>query len=217
VWVRHVTALTVVALAAVVASVAGASSQAALRVPGRADLFYAGLMRVPVPGLASGGILPVLYRLPSGRQRVLTVTHTAGTLTWGAGSTRFDADGTLTGELNGGATNVTGYRGISGIHVRKDQLFLAGVFLDNAAPKRPAPARLSLPNASSLATLAPKLQQIFPIGDGRTSSGALQRFTVPAGATRLYLGYVDAASFSGKPGYYADNTGSITATVQVSH
>ena len=57
---------------------------------------------------------------------------------------------------------------------------------------------------------------MFPIGDGRTTSGTLQRFTVPAGATRLYLGYVDADGFSGSPGFYDDNTGSIRVTFAVS-
>lgn len=204
-------------LAATGAALAGAASEASLTVPSKADLYYAGLATVPSPGLQNGGGLPVLYRLPSGAHRVLTVSATRGTLNWGPGSPNFGADGDQTGNTLGGVTNISGYRGLSGIHMRRDQLFLAGVFLGASAPKPPAPPRLSEANASSAAALAPRLQQVFPIGDGRTSSGTVQRFTVPAGATRLYLGYTDADGFSGPPGFYDDNTGSIRAVLEVTH
>jgi hypothetical protein len=38
---------------------------------------------------------------------------------------------------------------------------------------------------------------------------------VPAGATRLYLGFVDAFSFHGAPGYHDDNSGSLEATFHI--
>jgi hypothetical protein len=60
--------------------------------------------------------------------------------------------------------------------------------------------------------LSPLIQQTFFIGNGRTSSGAVQTFHVPAGATRLYLGFADAVSFVGTPCCYGDNSGSLTAT-----
>lgn len=198
------------------AAAAVGTAQGTVTVPSKADLFYAGLGAVPSPGLENGGVLPVVERLPSGADRVLTITHAAGSLNWGPGSPDFGADGDLTGNTLGGVTNVKGYRGISGIHMLKDQLFLAGVFLGNAQQKEPAPARLSMADASTAATLAPRLQQVFPIGDGHTTAGALQRFKVPAGATRLYLGYVDADGFSGTPGFYADNTGSLRVIFVVS-
>jgi hypothetical protein len=214
---RYLVALPLVVAALVVGTTsAGASPQAAASVPSTSDPFYAGLAAVPVPGLQDGGTLPSIVAVPRGGHHVLTVVHTAGTLNWGPGSPTFSADGDLTGNTLGGVTNINGYRGISGISAGKDQLFLAGVFLGAAPPKAPAPPRLHVANASAPATLAPRLRQAFPIGDGRTSAGTLQRFTVPAGATRLYLGYVDANGFRGAPGYYADNTGSIRATLRFS-
>src|SRR5262249_39942824 len=61
------------------------------------------------------------------------------------------------------------------------------------------------------------LNQTFFIGDGLTGtgSGSVQVFHVPDGATRLYLGFADAFFFQGDPGYYDDNTGSLTATFMV--
>jgi hypothetical protein len=67
--------------------------------------------------------------------------------------------------------------------------------------------------------LAPVLNQSFFVGDGQTSTGTVQQFDVPTGATELYLGIQDSYNFgwsSGMdPGYYDDNTGGFTATVSV--
>ncbi|MGH3026138.1 MAG: hypothetical protein ACRDLR_06805, partial [Gaiellaceae bacterium] len=205
---RTVTSTGVIAAtASAVAALAAASTATVRVIPSKADLYYAGLTTVPHPGVQNGGRLPVLYPLPGGTHRVLEVTATRGKLNWGPGSPNFGADGDQTGNTLGGVTNIDAYRGLSGIRTRKDQLFLAGVFLGRAAPAAPAPARLSQPNASSAARLSPRLRQVFPIGDGHTNSGTVQRFVVPAGATRLYLGYTDADGFHGPPGFYDDNTG----------
>jgi hypothetical protein len=60
---------------------------------------------------------------------------------------------------------------------------------------------------------SPRLAQLFFIGDGRATR-RLQRFEIPAGATRLYLGLADAFGFRGPPGNYDDNTGAFDVTVQ---
>ena len=58
--------------------------------------------------------------------------------------------------------------------------------------------------------LTPGLGQVFFVGDGLTGTGegATQTFVAPAGATRLFLGTVDAQNFFGLPGCYGDNSGS---------
>jgi len=58
---------------------------------------------------------------------------------------------------------------------------------------------------------------VFFIGDGLTGdgSGTVQQFNVPAGATRLVLGLVDAPDYQGNPGGYGDNVGSFSATFTV--
>jgi len=56
-------------------------------------------------------------------------------------------------------------------------------------------------------SLRPKLNQVFPIGDGRRDSdGKLQKFIVPQGATHLYLGVMDGFRWRG-------NTGSFSVTI----
>ena len=49
---------------------------------------------------------------------------------------------------------------------------------------------------------------MFFIGDGKTSSGALRRYLVPAKATRLYLGVMDGYEWN-------NNSGSFTVTVAI--
>lgn len=48
--------------------------------------------------------------------------------------------------------------------------------------------------------LAPALKQPFFIGDGKTSSGAVQHVIAPAGATRLFLGVMDQYQWSDNEG-----------------
>lgn len=107
---------------------------------------------------------------------------------------------------------ISGYEGPGGA--------LAGVFLDDAIPLGGAPASLDF-SATGLGTdfehLAPGLGQAFFIGDGLTGTadGVRQRFTVPDGATRLFLGSVDADSTDGPaipPGFYTDNAGRYLVT-----
>lgn len=87
---------------------------------------------------------------------------------------------------------------------------LIGVFLDASVPSGTAPPGLNLSAANDgFATLSPLLRQVFFIGDGLTgtASGAAQRFVVPAGATRLFLGDSDAV------GADNDNAGQFVVTI----
>ena len=88
---------------------------------------------------------------------------------------------------------------------------LIGVFLDSEQPdSTPAPPPMDFTNPVSrdYLSLAPQLKQVFFIGDGRTSFGAVQQIYVPAGATRLYLGSNDGF------GWY-DNTGELIVAVAI--
>lgn len=100
------------------------------------------------------------------------------------------------------------------------QLPLMGVFTTDTDPfGQVAPAALRAWIAAAPTSLTPSLHQVFYIGDGRSgfndAGGALLQFTAPAIATRLYLGFVDAGNFTGTSGWYLDNLGSMTATVQL--
>ncbi|GIW77494.1 MAG: hypothetical protein KatS3mg104_2557 [Phycisphaerae bacterium] len=78
-----------------------------------------------------------------------------------------------------------------------------GVFLDDDVPPNNSyPPTLDFSTASSrnFASLKPQLRQPFFIGDGRTSTGEVQQFVVPQGATRLFLGTMDGWEWSNNVG-----------------
>ncbi len=82
-----------------------------------------------------------------------------------------------------------------------------------------APAALPAWDALNPVNQSPGLYQVFFVGDGRSGfndgSGALLSFTAPAGATRLYIGFVDAGNFVGTSGWYQDNPGAVQGVVNL--
>ncbi len=186
-------------------------------VPATANIFGAGH---PLPPPASGGgagSLPPAVGVSSGA--LVTFANVAGQLGCAVGSPVNGPDGAHGGTCGAG-TDVTSVGGVAGLVDRRAGMFLAGVFLTGAEPQDPAPARLDFSTPGGLgeafSTLAPAIGQAFFIGDGLTGTGAgaTQQFRAPAGARRLFLGFVDAYNFQGAPGYYGDDTGSITAVVK---
>lgn len=123
----------------------------------------------------------------------------------------------------------TGYAGVTGLDAEGDTGWivtqqsanginstsapigsLVGVFLDSSVPSgSSAAASLNFSSSTSrdFSTLSPALKQVFFIGDGVNSSGKLQAFVVPTGATRLYLGIMD------EKGWWWDNTGSLSTSI----
>lgn len=78
-----------------------------------------------------------------------------------------------------------------------------GVFIGANKPNQGStPDALDFSTAASrnYTSLAPELKQPFFIGDGRTSSGEVQRIVVPAGATRMYIGTMDAYEWNNNVG-----------------
>jgi hypothetical protein len=98
--------------------------------------------------------------------------------------------------------------GIAGAIAPMDALM--GVFLSDERPDRSkAPRSLDYRvNRGDISSSSPQLKQVFFIGDGKTSSGALRRYLVPAKATRLYLGVIDGYEWN-------KNSGSFTVTVAI--
>jgi hypothetical protein len=125
-------------------------------------------------------------------------------------------------ESAGYSSFVGGYRALSGITFTGPdfQFGLVGVFTNAAstanATVAPAEADFSMAGESA-AILSPLLNQVFPIGDGLTGTGngTLQKFVVPAGATRLTVGFADSAYGSSPPSGYQDNSGSLNTTLVV--
>lgn len=88
---------------------------------------------------------------------------------------------------------------------------LIGVFLDDSVPAGDAPGGLDfsgngVAGGVDYANIAPALRQPFFIGNGTNASGDTQTVTVPAGATRLYLGSLD-------PSDQENNLGSFSVAV----
>ena len=180
---------------------------ASVTVDGRADVYSSGLAEAD-PGRA--GKLPAILTLVP-RGGFLTLRNVKGAVGCMAEASA-PADG---GTCAGGDTNILTASGISGIANHQHTQFLAGVFLGpSASPQAPATLDFSV-NAigESFAELAPLIGQTFYIGDGLTAAGVEQRFVMPAGATRLFLGFADAYGFQGDPGAYGDNTGGLRITV----
>jgi len=166
-----------------------------------ANIFGAGYGDAPAPAGGGGGTLPPGWRLPTGSARVVTFPRIAGTVTPLQGTEPYKGpQGTAAGN-----TDVSSWRGISGIVDRGNGMFLVGVFLADGEPAVPAPARLDFTAKEDFVNIAPLIGQTFFIGDG-----AKRRYEVPASATRLYLGFADSYNgeyYQGQPGYYDNNAG----------
>lgn len=170
-----------------------------------ANLFGAGLDRPPAPGGGGGGLLPSVITLPSGGARFVTFPCAGGVTDPTGGVPTVGPAG-----FAGPPTDVSSAGGISGMRFDDRVMFLAGVFISDAAPTEPAPERLDFTGEDDFLRLEPELGQTFYIGDG-----AGKTFVAPNGATRLYLGFVDAAGFVGEPGWYSNNRGALEATVAI--
>lgn len=83
---------------------------------------------------------------------------------------------------------------------------VVGVFLSDSQPNllgsTPASLDFSTPASRDFTALAPPLRQVFFIGDGRTAAGEIQKFTIPAGATRLFIGTMDGYEWNNNVGEY---------------
>ena len=120
------------------------------------------------------------------------------------------------------SSNISGQGGISGISLPYASA-LVGVFESTTTPADPAHSSATTSyDAAALmnASYSPALYDAFFIGDGLTgnnglgqSDGTTQTFFVPLGATTLVLGFADAGGYSGAPGSYGDNLGSLDVTV----
>lgn len=174
-------------------------------IPARSNIFDAGLSSP-----TQGGTLPPLIDLTGLAGKVLRFPKIHGKL-----NTAADFSGPDGAHTPGRSCDLNAVGGISGYLNGNNTPALVGVFLGAAQPATP-PARLDF-SASQLgedfATLAPALGQVFFIGDGLTSTGLQQQFTIPAGAVKLYFGYPDGHTgelYHGSPLGWGDNSGSIS-------
>jgi hypothetical protein len=206
--------MKVICVLAVIAC-AGAAYGVDVVVPGQGNIFGAGFAVPPSPGGGGGGVLPTLINVGVGPGGYVEFPSVTGEVSAGVGFPLHGGDG---GTSASGTTDVLSWQGISGIIHENRTLFLTGVFLGQASASNPAPQRLNVTNSNNQQVFSPLIAQTFFIGNGYDSSLTLQRFNIPTGATRLYLGFVDALDFgfpTSNPGHYADNTGSLRVTANL--
>jgi len=93
---------------------------------------------------------------------------------------------------------------------------LIGVFLDDETPDSygtvPSVLDFSTSQSREFTALSPEMRQPFFIGDGRTTDGTVQQFTVPKGATRLFVGTMDIYEWNNNSGSFsfsAHNSGKV--------
>ena len=174
-------------------------------VPGTANIFGAGRERPPAPGDGGAGVLPPRWMLNgTTASRVVTFPRITGSV-----SPIDPSDANGPGGDRIGPTDVSSYRGISGIRHQRNGMFLVGVFLPDVELVDHAPRRLDFTRRERFRSLAPRLGQTFLIGDGKGRS-----YRVPPGATRLYVGFADGYRYIGKPGWYDNNGGQLSVTVE---
>jgi hypothetical protein len=184
-----------------------------VNVPGTANIFSAGLSSPVAPAGGGAGTLPVSITLTAGAGHVFQF-NASGNIVLGPS---FGPTGPEGYSDPYAPMNINSYGGISGYY--GPGFALLGVFLTDAAPSSPPPATLDFTGNGqhpNFLTLSPTIGQLFFIGDGNTYSGGTpQSFTAPANATRLFLGLPDCNNAAGDPGYYGDNSGSLSVTVSM--
>ena len=154
----------------------------------------------PTPAVAPDNS-PVYFAAKS--DTAIRFTSTNGTTSWNS----VTGSGTSTANADGDATYIAGQAAVNGLNTTYAPLnAMMGVFIDDSAPTSSAmasPMDFSTATSRDFSTLSPGLKQVFFIGDALDSSGQLQTFIAPHGATRLYVGTMDTF------GWWWDNTGSL--------
>jgi competence ComEA-like helix-hairpin-helix protein len=188
----------------------------------RYDAEASGVGTISVPGKAN----PWLAGMPDGTISLFgdsapanSPTQVSGVSIAPGGSLSFSATGLIshappadplieTSGPDGGMTILSHdfgpENGISDIHAPVNALL--GVFLGPKQPDRfPGPDALDFSEAASrdYLSLSPQLQQVFFIGDGLTATGQVQQIIIPAGATRLFLGPMDASQYLNNEGSFS--------------
>ncbi|HMP04110.1 MAG TPA: PEP-CTERM sorting domain-containing protein [Gemmatales bacterium] len=208
---RFVLWLAVVASYLVLVPSAHAQSYFGVTIDAQHNIYGAGFGDAPAPSGGGGGLAPPVATIGLTGPLQLTFSSVTGLVTCSVSDPFNGPDG---GTGAGGVTNLLSFRDVSGIIHSNRTMFLVGVFRDDSpgAVGGPAPDRLAYSDPENFTSFAPLLNQTFFIGNGRTdSTGTIQQFLVPAGATRLFLGFADGFSFIGLPGAYSDNSGQLVA------
>lgn len=168
-------------------------------VPGDANPFLSGqLDGVRIKGDRSPDESPILASTVQPGDVLSFVVEGSVSFTGASEPTTAPDGGAL--ETSSSALGIAGYREKS-LPINA----LVGVFLGDGIPQDPAPSEIIYSGDSlQFELLAPRLHQIFYIGDGLTGEGIglRQEFVVPDGATRLFLGTTDGFGWFNNSGFF---------------
>lgn len=173
--------------------------ESATSVDARANIYLAGQNVDPID-TPSIGVIPTAIPLDDANSiRFDTIEGQIGC----AGALSNGADG---GECISTTTDISASNGYSAVRSSNRSMFLAGVF--PAVPDAGTEVEAGVaPESDTSERIAPKPNQVFLIGDGKTADGQAQTFVKPDGATTLFVGFADAYGFIGAPDAYDDNVG----------
>ncbi|HEX3356565.1 MAG TPA: Tad domain-containing protein [Tepidisphaeraceae bacterium] len=132
----------------------------------------------------------------------------SGTATYVPGSTANSADGDSTfmvalGQTYPPTVPTNGMNGMS--NVRAPIGAIMAVFLDDNNPSytsAPTDLDFSTQTQRDYSSISPKLKQVFFVGDGKKSDGEVQNIVVPTGATRVFVGMMDAWQWNDNVGNF---------------
>lgn len=193
-----------------IGGVAVAQSGMTVRVPATSNPWAAGQTTPAV------GTLPVGIDVPD-RQTTVSFPFVGGS--WSNTGPMLPADGERpevgTAYECGGPPpcTVLAANGLSGLTDTVRFWYLTGVFLGPGLPGGSPPPAIDFTLRHEFTVLEPALDQVFFIGDGRTSDGVVQLFRIPAGSTRLFLGMADICAPGEAAGCYYDNAGLLDVTM----
>jgi len=138
----------------------------------------------------------------------LTFEGLSGTATYVANSSANSADGqsnfiVALGQTRPSSVPNNSMNGMS--NLRSPIGAVIAVFLSDDKPNLTgAPANLDFNNATQrdYTTLSPQLKQTFFVGDGKRANGEIQNIIVPPGATRVFMGMMDAWQWNDNVGNF---------------
>lgn len=141
----------------------------------------------------------------------LTFEGLSGTASYVPGSSENSADGLSSmlvalGATYPGSPPTNSLNGMS--NVRAPIGAIMAVFLTDDAPNlTSAPSCLDFGTAAQrdYATLSPQTKQVFFVGDGKRANGEVQKIVVPTGATRVFIGMMDAWQWNDNVGNFKFN------------
>lgn len=218
-------AATIATLSAAATVNAAQAASFSVEVSAKSNIFGAGHLTVPQLDFVNNkvpddfGLLPPSVNFTPGAGQQLKFSSVTGLVNCFAGANPAYSDNGPDGGkcaddgTNKNSTNIDSVyqNGIAGVIHQSLTLFLVGVFLDHKAPAQQTLPPVNLTGQENQSPIATALGIPFYIGDGFTGAKMQQIFLVPDTATRLFLGFADAADFQGATRQYQDNTGSVTA------